>query len=99
MANWAGIAKGAGQVAQGAGTAGSGLGSLYGTHQQVQLNQNLYEQDKRRYEDELARMRMLDELSKRQLNLSNFGTYQNLAQGQEDRIQDTYGQYNRMIGK
>lgn len=99
MAGWAEAAQTAGKVAGGAGTAGSGIAGLYGTHQQVLLNQKLYEQDRKRYEDELNRMRMLDALSQRQMNLGNLGTYGELAQGQADRLQNIYGKYNRMIQK
>ncbi len=88
-----------GKVAGGTGKLIGGLANIYGTYQGVQMAEKQFAEDKRRYEDQVERMKMMDAMSQNQMNLGNLGQFQQLAMGQEDRIQDTYGNYNRMIGR
>ncbi len=96
---WPATLAAVGQGMGGAGQMAGGLAGIYGTYKGLKLQEDQFKEDKERYRDELMRMREMDALSKQQLNLGNLGTFQQLAQGQEDRLQDMYGSYNRMIGK
>lgn len=97
--DWSQRLAGVGSMVGGAGQAAGGLGQIYGTYRGAELAEKQYQEDKRRYEDELQRMRMMDALTQQQLNLSNLGQFSQLAGQQQDRIANKYGSYNRMIGR
>jgi len=88
-----------GQGMGGLGTMVGGLANIYGTYRGLELQQKQFEDDQARRDKELERMRMMDALSKRQLDYGNLGQFQQLAMNQEDRLQDTYGSYNASIGR
>ncbi len=88
-----------GKIAGGAGQLAGGLANVYGAYKGAQMAKQQFREDKRRYQDQLQRMQMMDAMSQRQTQLGNLGEFQQLAFAQEDRNQDMYGNYNRMIGK
>ena len=95
----AGYMMAGGQVAQGAGQMAGGLAGIYGTYKGVQMAEKQFEENKRRYDDQLERMRMMDAISQRQMGFGNLQQFQESAMAQEDRLQDMYGSYNRQIGR
>lgn len=95
----AAISMGAGQAMGGVGKAAGGLADIYGTYKGIQMAEKQFAEDKRRYEDQLVRMRQMDALAMSQMDLGNIATKQGMAQTQASGLQNTYGTYNRMIGR
>ena len=89
----------AGNVIGGAGQIVGGLASAYGAYKGAQLAEEQFKDDQRRYEEQVLRMREMDAISKYQMGLGNTATFQQMAEQKGQGLQDTYGNYNRMIGR
>lgn len=99
MSGFAAGAAATGQALAGAGKFAGGLANVYGAYKGAEMARDQFSDDRERYEAQLERMRMLDALTKNQLNLSNLAQFQQNATGQENRLQNIYGNYNRSIGR
>ena len=93
-----GMAAG-GKIVGGIGQLAGGLANVYGAYKGAQMAQKQFDEDKRRYENQLMRMREMDAISKYQMGLGNTQTFQQMAEQKGQGLQETYGNYNRTIGR